>query len=194
MHNDNRPLGLRAVLGCFLMLGLLAGACTNANAKSKTGSGPIIGEAATTANTATTDTTATAATLATADPSSTSSTVEPSAGTSTTGPITASPSTAPAVTAPKHWVIVALFGGSGDKEGQTFTITGAPARVMYKASALFLLNIDTGDPADDTVIGSCPVAGCTQEGAVHVVPGGWYLHVTGTLPATTYSITLEEYR
>jgi hypothetical protein len=184
MHtHDGAMGGMRALLACGVLVGLLAGACTTANARAKTASG---------SGSVTSLSLATVA--ATVEPSSTTSTVEPSAGTSTTGRVAASVTTAPPVTGPRRWVTVAVFAGSGEKEGQTFTITGAPARVSYKASGLFSLNIDTGDPADDTVIGSCPIAGCTQQGAVHVVPGGWYLHVTNTPPATTYSITLEEYR
>jgi hypothetical protein len=177
------PRRMPAVVACCLSVGLLAGACSNSKLKTASPVSPA----------------ATSPTTTTVAPASEpSSTAPPAGATPTTGqtpiPATVPLVTAPPVTAAKRWVIVAVFSGSGDKEGDTFTITGAPARVSYKATGPFLLNIDTGDPADDTAIGSCPTAGCNQQGAVHVVPGGWYLHVIQTPPATAYSITLEEFR
>lgn len=178
-NTDRTRRRMPAVLACCLSVGLLAGAC----GKAKVVASPP----------ATTPITETVAVPA--DPSSTSvPTVEPSTTAPTPIPATVPVVTSPPVTVAKRWVIVAVFSGSGEKEGDTFTITGAPARVTYKASGPFSLNIDTGDPADDTPIGSCPAHGCSQQGAVHVVPGGWYLHVIETPPATVYSITLQEFR
>lgn len=186
MESHDRPLGRRKALvaACVsvAVVIVVAGGCAQAKAK--------------TADQATlTPTTMTVVLIA-----GTSTTGAPIEAPAVTDPVATSPSTTmPAVTAPpataaKQWVTVAEFSGTGDKEGNTFTITGAPARVVYKSSNLFSLSIDTGDSFDDTVIGSCPAGGCTQQGAVHVLPGGWYFHVTGTVPATTYSVTLQEFR
>jgi hypothetical protein len=190
MEYPDRPPGRRpAVLAARLLVAVVAVAlaaagCSQAKAKT-TGlaAGPP-----------------TTMTLAAVAATSTSITDAPSTAPIATGPALTTPSTTvpvattPPVTAAKQWVTVAEFSGTGDKEGNTFTITGAPARVLYKASNLFSLNIDTGDSFDDTTIGSCPAGGCTQQGAVHVAPGGWYFHVTGTVPATTYTVTLQEFR
>jgi hypothetical protein len=191
MEYPDRPPGRRpAVLAARLLVAVVAVAlaaagCSQAKAKT-TGlaAGP--------------PTTMTLAAVAAVV--ATSTTDAPSTAPIATDPAVTSPSTtAPAVTTPpvtaaKQWVTIAEFSGTGDKEGNTFTITGAPARVVYKASNLFTLSIDTGDSFNDTIIGTCPAGGCTQQGAVHVLPGGWYFHVTGTVPATTYTVTLQEFR
>jgi hypothetical protein len=178
-NHDRRGGRMPAWLACCLAVGLLAGACgTSKVAASHPAKTAITNAVAVSAEVSSTAVPA-------GDPSSTDPTPTPSAV-----PVV----TAPPVTAAKRWIVIAVFSGSGEKEGNTFTITGAPARVTYRASGPFLLNIDTGDPADDTTIGSCPPQGCAQLGAVHVVPGGWYLHVIQTPPATTYSITLQEFR
>jgi hypothetical protein len=185
MESHDRPPGRRrAVLAACVFVAVFAGGCAQAKAKT-------VGQPAVTPTTirvaliaGTSTTGAVIAAPAVTDPAVTTP--------STTMPAT----TAPPVTAAKQWVTVAEFSGTGDKESNTFTITGAPARVVFKASNVFTLSIDTGDSFNDTVIGSCPAGGCSQQGAVHVVPGGWYFHVTGTVPtpATSYTVTLQEYR
>jgi hypothetical protein len=202
MDNHDRPDGRRrALFACCLLIAVLAAACANTKVKAVA----VLAVSSTTTTIAvdaspSTIAPTTAPTVSTAPTELTAATA-PTAATATTAATTMpSAVTTTAVVGVKQWVTVAEFSGSGDKEGNTFTMTGAPARVMYKASNLFTLNIDTGDPADDTAIGSCPAAGCSGQGVVHVTPGGWYLHVVGTAPATatapatTYSVTLQEYR
>jgi hypothetical protein len=186
-NRDRSPARKRGAFACCLLVLLVAAACAKTGVK--------IASKATVA--AATGTFATTTMPPSTDPSSTdpSGADMPTTAPTLTAPLTTAPAvTAPPVTAARKWVPVAQFSASGDKESDTFTITGAPARVTYKASDQFLLNIDTGDPADDTPIGSCPAGGCTRQGTVLVAPGGWYLHVTAPSPATAFSVTLEEYR
>lgn len=189
-YRDRSPARRRCTFTCCLLVVLVAAAaCTKG--RVKTASSSTIPSA--TAGVSTTSQPANTDPPSTDMPTIAPATLAPPTTASTVSvPRTAV--TAPPVTAAKKWVLVAQFAASGNKESDTFTITGAPARVTYKASDQFLLNIDTGDPADDTTIGSCPAGGCTRQGTVVVAPGGWYLHVTAPAPLTAFSVTLDEYR
>jgi len=105
---------------------------------------------------------------------------------------------APTTTAapkPKTWQKVADLGGNAEKTGDTFTLTGAPARLTYQLpggfSAVYVMAEGTNLDSD----GGFPVVSVTDPAKdttrLRLDPGEYYLVVKA---GDAYTVTVEEER